>query len=109
MPNTRKAWRLDVKNTVDSSKVVEIISPDTLTTYVYRYLTQPTPVILVDLATDPEFTGLGLTINDISDETDSILPAEVHRILLKEAVELATLAYKENTLANNVQLNQNSL
>jgi hypothetical protein len=45
----------------------------------------------------------------VTDETESILPSETHRLILNRAVDLATLAYKENTLANNVQLNQNSL
>jgi len=107
-PNERKAWRLDSKNTISTEFVVEIISTQTLTTYVYRFLEQPTPIILVDLVTDPEFAGLGLTINGVSDQTDPVLLSETHRLILVEAVKLATLAYKENTLSNNVQLNQNS-
>lgn len=108
-PNTRKAWRLDVSNTVGDDKVVEIISNQTLTTYIYRYLTQPTPIVLVDLAVDAEYEGLDLTIQGISDETIPVLPAEAHRLILRRAVDLATTAYKENTLSNNVQINQNSL
>ncbi len=107
-PNARKAWRLTTNDTVSNETVVEILSTQTLTTYTYKYLDQPSPIILVDLSTDPEFSGLGLEINGISAETNCILPAEIHRVVLTEAVALATLAYKENTLSNNVQLNQNN-
>jgi len=106
-PNTRKAWRLDSKNTISSEYVVEIVSDQTLTTYTYRYLSKPTPIILTNIAAG-DYVGMGLTINGLTAVTDPILTSEVHRVILTKAVELATLAYKENTLTNNVQLNQNN-
>ena len=102
-PNKERAWRLDLKNTRTSDKVVEIISTQTLTSYLYRYLKEPTPIVLADL--DTLFPGMGLTINGVNTKKNCILNSEVHRIILKRAVELATAAYKENTLSNNIQLN----
>lgn len=103
MPNRNKAWRMDVKNTATSDKVVEIISTVPATIYVYRYLKEPEPIILTDL--DVLFPGLNLTIQGKHEETACKLNSEVHRIILKRAVELATMAYKENQLSNNLQLN----
>lgn len=102
-PNKKRAWRMDSKNTITSDKVVEIISNQTLASYFYRYLKEPSPIVLTDL--DVLFPGMGLTINGVSAETGCILNSEVHRIILKRAVEIATAAYKENTLSNNIQLN----
>ena len=102
-PNNQRAWRLNVKNTETADKVVEIITTATPTSYVYRYLKEPSPIVLVDLST--EFPGMGLSINGVTAETQCALNSEVHRLILKRAVELATTAYKENTLANNVQIN----
>lgn len=102
-PNANRAWRLDSKNTITADRVVELISTQTLTSYFYRYLKEPSPIVLTDLAV--LFPGMGLTINGVSAETGCILNSEVHRIILKRAVEIATAAYKENTLSNNIQLN----
>jgi len=102
-PNSKKAWRIDVKNTETTDKVVEIITTVTPTSYTYRYLVEPTPIILSDF--DTEFPGYGLSINGINTTTNCALNSEAHRLILKRAVELATMAYKENTLGNNIQLN----
>jgi len=102
-PNAKRAWRINTKNTVSSDKVVEIITTQTPASYVYRYLQEPTPIVLVNL--DDEFPAMNLSINGVNTETNCILNSECHRIILKRAVELATAAYKENTLSNNIQLN----
>jgi len=102
-PNNKKAWRIDVKNTATSDKVVEIVTTATPTSYVYRYLKEPTPIVLSNF--DTEFPGYGLSINGVNTITNCALNSEAHRIILKRAVELATMAYKENTLGNNIQLN----
>lgn len=103
MPNKKKAWRLDLKNPNNPIKIVEIISTEVLGSYFYKYLKEPSPIVLVDLNT--AYAGMGLTINGISAQTNCLLNSEVHRTILKRAVELATMAYKENTLGNNTQLN----
>lgn len=103
MPNKHKAWRLDCKNTVTTDKVVEVISTVTPISYVYRYLKAPEPIVLANL--DDLYPGVGLTIQGINTVNECKLNSEIHRTILKRAVELATMAYKENLLTNNLQLN----
>lgn len=102
-PNKKRAWRLDLKNTISSEKIVEIITTETPSSYFYRYLNEPTPIVLANF--DTEFPGASLSINGVNTETNCMLNTEAHRLILKRAVELATMAYKENTLSNNIQLN----
>ena len=102
-PNKKRAWRLDLKNTITSDKIVEIVSTQTLSSYLYRYLQEPTPIILDDF--DTLYPGSDLTINGFNTTKECALNSEVHRVILKRAVELATVAYKDNTLSNNIQLN----
>lgn len=102
-PNKERAWRLNVKNTINSTRVIEIITTQTPVSYKYRYLKEPEPIVLANF--DDVFPGAGLAINGVNTENNCKLNSEVHRLILKRAVELATMAYKENTLANNVQLN----
>jgi hypothetical protein len=104
MPNRHKAWRLDSKNTgTQYDKVVEIISTVTPVSYVYRYLKAPEPIVLADL--EDLFPGAGLSINGVDSVNECKLNSEIHRTILKRAVEIATMAYKENLLSNNLQLN----
>lgn len=102
-PDKNIAWRLDFNSTV--SNTVEIISTEVITKYHLRYLKYPDPIILTDLSTNPEFTGMGLSIDGITSEQTCKLDKELHREILDRAVELATLDYKENNLQNKVQLN----
>jgi len=97
------AWRLDFNSTV--SNTVEILSTEVITKYHLRYLKYPDPIILTDLSTNPEFAGMGLSIDGITSEQTCKLDKELHREILDRAVELATLDYKENNLQNKVQLN----
>lgn len=102
-PDKNIAWRLDFNSTI--SNTVEIISTEVITKYHLRYLKYPDPIILTDLSTNPEFTGMGLSIDGITSEQTCKLDKELHREILDRAVELATLDYKENNLQNKVQLN----
>ena len=61
---------------------VEIISKYNIVQYLIRYLSRPTPIILVDLNDD-------LTINGIKERTECILNPVVHRAILDRAVKLA--------------------
>ena len=107
MPNSRKVWRRDIGNTGGHEKIVEIISTTQPTKYNYTYISKPSPIIIEDLS-DGEYVGMGLTIEGISDSTECALDSELQRNIIVKAVELATLSYKENTLTNNVQSNQNN-
>jgi hypothetical protein len=103
-PNNKRSWRLDIKDTSDGKRVVEVVTnvPATGSVYHYRYLKAPTPIVLEDIT---DTVGAGYAIEGVTIPTECKMPNELHRIILKRAVELATLAYKENTLQNNVQLN----
>lgn len=77
-----RVLRLDL-----DSNLVELISEYNISKYFIRYLSKPTPIILIDL---PD----GLTINNISNETNCKLNPLLHRFIVKRAVELASVAYK---------------
>jgi len=67
IPNKKKAWRLDLKNTVSGERIVEIITTQTPASYFYRYLKQPTPIVLSDF--DTEYPGMDLSIGGVNTET----------------------------------------
>lgn len=77
-----RVLRLDL-----DSNLVELVSEYNISKYFIRYLSKPTPIILIDL---PD----GLTINNISNETNCKLNPLLHRFIVKRAVELASVAYK---------------
>lgn len=83
--NERRALRLDL-----SSKVVEIISKYNVRSYLIRYLSRPTPIVLTDLADN-------LSINGISVKTECELNPVIHRAILERAVKLAIISRVPNT------------
>jgi len=99
-PYEEKAWRLDY-----NSSMVEIVSNVDIIEYQIRYLKYPEPIILTNLATDPEFSGMNLTIDGITSEQTCKLNKEIHPEILDRAVELAYSDYRESNLKNKVQLN----
>lgn len=102
-PNGSVAWRLDYNSS--SNNVVEIISSQEIDEYHLRYIKYPNPIILTDLSTDPELSGMNLSIDGNVAEATCELNKEIHREILDRAVELAVRDYKENNLQNKVQLN----
>lgn len=81
-PTDRRVLRLD-----NNSNIVELISKYNISTYLIRYLVQPSPIILEDLS------SYGITINGVSEITECKLNPVLHRIILNRAVTLAKLAY----------------
>ena len=104
-PNKRKAWRVDIQLT-GGAKVVEIISEYEPTMYRMRYVEKPTPIILTDFSTDPDLTGMNLTIDGKSTTTECALSSELHRDILKRAVNLAIASYRETNLATKIELDK---
>ena len=102
-PDKDLAWRVDYNSI--TSNTVEIISTELITMYHLRYLKYPDPIILTNLSTNEEFSGMNLSIGGIFIEQTCKLNQELHNEILDRAVELATRDYKENTLQNKVQLN----
>jgi hypothetical protein len=76
-PNKRRALRLDT-----SDSIVELISDYSISEYLIRYIKKPSPIILSALPN-------GLTINNISEETECKLNPAIHRVILEMAVSLA--------------------
>lgn len=83
--NERRALRLDL-----SGKVVEIISKYNVEKYLVRYLSRPTPIILIDLTDN-------LSINGVSVKTECKLNPVIHRAILERAVKLAIMSRVPST------------
>lgn len=77
--NERRILRLDV-----SSNIVELISNYSIVEYTIRYLSKPTPIILVDLD--------NLSIDGISTRTECSLNPILHRYILDRAVQKALIS-----------------
>lgn len=84
-PSKDRVLRLDIK-----SDLAELISKYNVDKYLMRYISQPTPIILVDL---PD----GLSINGISTESECKLNPVVHRAILERAVQLAIISKTQLT------------
>jgi hypothetical protein len=84
-PSKDRVLRLDIK-----SDLAELISKYNVDKYLMRYISQPTPIILVDL---PD----GLSINGVSAESECELNPVVHRAILERAVQLAIISKTQLT------------
>lgn len=76
-PNKRRALRLDVEG-----GIVEIISDYNVSEYKLRYVSKPSPIILINLPKD-------LSIEGKTQETECKLNPAIHRVILEMAVQLA--------------------
>lgn len=79
---------------------------NTPTKYSIRYVSIPKPIITTDFESDPEISGMGLTIDGLNKVSESSLSSVAHDEIIRKAVELAVLAYRENTLQNQVGINK---
>lgn len=84
-PSKDRVLRLDIK-----SDLAELISKYNVDKYLMRYISQPTPIILVDL---PD----GLSINGVSTESECELNPVVHRAILERAMQLAIISKTQLT------------
>lgn len=96
---------LDDGNTYNVAEIMYGFDSDP-SKYVIRYFDNIDPIITTDFESDPDLSGMNLTIEGINTVTESELDRSVHDRIVEKAVEKAVLAYRENSLANNVQLNQ---
>jgi hypothetical protein len=106
-PHKNKIWRLNISKLSNGKayfKVVELISPYTITKYQFRYIKHPAPIILADLAAT--FPGEGLSIDGITTPQTCALDESIHREILDRAVELALRDYKPANLESKIQLDQ---
>lgn len=102
-PSKEKVWRLDYNSTEPGINVVELISDLNITQYNMRYIKRPSPIILTNLNAG-NYLNSGLSIEGITQQQTSELDPSVHPEIVRRAVELATLAYKEDKLNNIVEL-----
>lgn len=100
-PNKNKIWRIDISK-IGVDKVVELITPYTISNYKLRYIRYPKPIIISNLTTT--FPGEGLTINGFTGIQQCELDPEIHSEILDRAVELALRDYKPSNLESKIQL-----
>lgn len=100
-PSLEYAWRLDISK-LGSTKVVEIVTPYTISSYNLRYVKYPDPIITSTLTT--AFPSEGLSIDGQTVQSDCKLDKETHREIIDRAVELALRDYKPSGLESKIQL-----
>ncbi len=100
-PNKNKVWRLDISK-INNDKVVELITPYTVSNYKIRYIKYPKPIIISDLSTT--FPGEGLSINGFTNIQQCELNQEIHPEILDRAVQLALRDYKPSGLESKIQI-----
>lgn len=76
-PNNLRVLRLDY-----DEQTVELISKYNIQEYTIRYMSKPSPIILIDLPDN-------LTINNESKATECSLNSILHRVILERAIKLA--------------------
>lgn len=84
-PSKNRVLRLDIKD-----DTIEIISEYNVDRYLIRYISEPKPIILVDLDN-------GLSINNTSVKTECELNPAIHRVILERAVRLALVSRTQLT------------
>lgn len=87
-PGIRRVLRLDIKG-----GIAELISKYNIESYLVRYLSKPTPIILEDLPDN-------LSINGVNKRTDCILNSAIHRTILERAVRLVLIS-KSSTIESS--------
>ena len=84
-PSKDRILRLDTKG-----DTVELVSTYNIGQYILRYLSRPSPIILINLPDD-------LSINGVKAETECKLNPVVHRAILERAVRLALMSKTQLT------------
>lgn len=95
-PNNKKAYRLDITDTVNPHEI-EILTSVPIKDYTVVYLKKPSPII-VSLLTSLTIDGLSAA------STTFDLPTSLHRKIVIRAAEIAKSMY-QGDLAQVVQLN----
>lgn len=100
-PDSSTIWRLNT-SMIGNDKVVELISPYTLSEYQFRYIKFPSPIILSDF--DTTFPSDNLSIDGKKLTKTCELDQSIHREIVDRAVELALRDYKPSNLESKIQL-----
>ena len=83
--NNRRALRLDA-----GDNIAEIISKYTISKYLVRYLSEPSPIITASLTDN-------LSINGVAVKSECKLNPVIHRTILERAVKMAFLSRVQST------------
>lgn len=97
-PNKRKILKVE-----ESDSNFKIYSQEVLSKYKIKYLINEKPIILANLASDPNLQG-NETIAGLNVETNTELPSFIHADIIDRAVILAIKAARENSLQSQVQI-----
>lgn len=103
-PNANKAWRIDISKET-AKTTVEIVTTEKLTQYNVRYISFPKPIIIEDLTSADDVSGLGLTINGNTSQATCILSELVHDEIIDRAVELAEFDYMKGNTQGRIAMN----
>jgi hypothetical protein len=72
--------------------------------YNVRYVCYPSPIIVGDLITSPDVSGMGLTIQGQTAVATCALAELSHREIINIAVENAVLDYRESSLEGRIKV-----
>ena len=114
-PSDIRAWRLDIYNSDSKLRQIKLITNFDATDYkyIYTYMKEPEPIILVNLNEDPwisigDLSIMGEKLNTVDGEEglDKKISPTLWELIINRAVELATRDYKENNLNAQIALNR---
>lgn len=114
-PSDVRAWRLDIYNSDSKLRQIKLITNFNATDYkyIYTYMKEPEPIILVNLNEDPwisigDLSIMGEKLNTVDGEEglDKKISPTLWELIINRAVELATRDYKENNLNAQIALNR---
>lgn len=100
-PSERVSWRIDYRDHSTGNQLIEIVTRENTaaTTYNYRYIKEPTPIILAALS--------GTTIGGLAVATSCEMPESIHREILDLAVTLALEAQGNPRLQTKIGIDRN--
>ena len=115
-PSDLRVWRVDETTNEDTTvRQITLISNEDLVSkefqYIYTYMKEPEPIILVDLDS-AEWISIGnLSIMgerkaNVDGNLDNKISPTLWELIINRAVELATRDYKENSLNTQIALNR---
>lgn len=114
-PSDVRAWRLDIYNSDSKLRQIKLITNFNARDYkyIYTYMKEPEPIILVNLNEDPwisigDLSIMGEKLNTVDGEEglDKKISPTLWELIINRAVELATRDYKENNLNAQIALNR---
>lgn len=115
-PSDKRVWRIDKYTDSESNlRQIKLISILDLTkySYIYTYMKEPEPIILVNLHESPwsdmgDLSIMGEYEANIDGDSglDKKISPTLWELIINRAVELATRDYKENSLNTQIALNR---